>query len=227
MSRHSFGLSRQGTYKVRDDRTGGHRQLAHGRRALPDTGRCRVLAGASPARECVVMVRGTGTCADACASRSACIVPIDALLHNGLTGPMTCGVLKPAIILPASAQQWDEAALRCALRHELEHVARWDFLTHCLSRMICAAYWFHPLVWAAWRRLRLEAERACDDAVLRQDDARDYASLLVAIAQRERGRQATARVSRWRVVTISRHVSRRCWMTTRHVVVLDVAGQPG
>ena len=98
---------------------------------------------------------------------------------------MTCGVLKPAIILPASAQQWDEASLRCALRHELEHVARWDFLTHCLSRIVCAAYWFHPLVWAAWRRLRLEAERACDDAVLREDDARDYASLLVSIAQRE------------------------------------------
>ena len=51
--------------------------------------------------------------------------------------------------------------------------------------MVCAAYWFHPLVWAAWRRLRLEAERACDDAVLREDDARDYASLLVSIAQRE------------------------------------------
>jgi uncharacterized protein (TIGR03435 family) len=111
--------------------------------------------------------------------------PIDALLHEGVTGPITCGVLKPAIILPATAEQWDEATLRCALRHELEHVARWDFLTLFLSRMVCAAYWFHPLVWAAWRRLRLEAERACDDAVLREEDARDYASLLVTIAQRE------------------------------------------
>ena len=110
---------------------------------------------------------------------------IDALLHEGVTGPMTCGVLRPSIILPGSAQQWDEASLRCALRHELEHVARWDFLTLCLSRMVCAAYWFHPLVWAAWRRLRLEAERACDDAVVWDDDARDYASLLVAMAQRE------------------------------------------
>jgi len=110
---------------------------------------------------------------------------IDALLHEGVTGPMTCGVLKPAIILPAPAEQWDEATLRCALRHELEHVARWDFLTHCLSRMVCAAYWFHPLVWAAWRRLRLEAERACDDAVLREDDAGNYAALLVSMAQRQ------------------------------------------
>jgi bla regulator protein blaR1 len=110
--------------------------------------------------------------------------PIDTLLHEDVTGPMTCGVLKPAIILPAGAEQWDAATLRCALTHELEHVARCDFLTHCLSRVICAAYWFHPLVWAAWRRLRLEAERACDDAVLRQEEATAYALLLVSIAQR-------------------------------------------
>jgi uncharacterized protein (TIGR03435 family) len=109
---------------------------------------------------------------------------IEVLLHDAVTGPLTCGVLKPSIILPASAMQWDAATVRCALKHEIEHVARWDFLTHCVSRIVCAAYWFHPLVWAAWRRLRLEAERACDDAVLREGDARDYASLLVSIAQR-------------------------------------------
>ena len=110
--------------------------------------------------------------------------PIEVLLHDAVTGPLTCGVLKPSIILPASVLQWDAASVRCALRHEIEHVARWDFLTHCVSRIVCAAYWFHPLVWAAWRRLRLEAERACDDAVLREGDASDYASLLVSIAQR-------------------------------------------
>jgi uncharacterized protein (TIGR03435 family) len=110
--------------------------------------------------------------------------PIEVLLHDALTGPLTCGALKPSIILPASALQWDAASIRCALRHEIEHVARWDFLTHCVTRIVCAAYWFHPLVWAAWRRLRLEAERACDDAVLREGDASDFASLLVSIAQR-------------------------------------------
>jgi uncharacterized protein (TIGR03435 family) len=39
-------------------------------------------------------------------------------------------------------------------------------------------------VWIAWRRLVLEAERACDDAVLRCTDATDYADQLVLLAQR-------------------------------------------
>jgi uncharacterized protein (TIGR03435 family) len=109
---------------------------------------------------------------------------VEALLHDEVTGPMTFGVMRPSIILPVSAQHWDEASLRRALRHELEHIARWDFLTLCLSRVVCAVYWFHPLVWAAWSRLRLEAERACDDAVVAGDDATEYASMLVSMAER-------------------------------------------
>src|SRR5687768_3533554 len=114
---------------------------------------------------------------------------IEVALHDAVTGPMTCGVLRPLIILPVTIQDWDEASLGRSLTHELEHVARWDLLTNCLSRIICAAYWFHPLVWAAWRRLRLEAEKACDDAVVLEDDARDYALLLVSMAQPAAGGQ--------------------------------------
>ena len=48
---------------------------------------------------------------------------------------------------------------------------------------MCALYWFHPLVWILLRRLNLEAERACDDAVLRQADALAYADQLVGFAE--------------------------------------------
>jgi hypothetical protein len=34
-------------------------------------------------------------------------------------------------------------------------------------------------VWIAWRRLALEAERSCDDAVLRRSEAAAYADQLV------------------------------------------------
>ena len=109
---------------------------------------------------------------------------VELLLHEQLPGPMTCGVWHPGIVLPADAQGWPEEDLRRAIVHELEHVRRGDWLMQCVARAACALYWFHPLAWMAWRRLALEAERSCDDAVLEQSEATAYADQLVGLAQR-------------------------------------------
>ena len=107
------------------------------------------------------------------------------LQHNDVPGPLTFGVLMPTILVPSDAASWNLHALQRALVHEVEHVRRKDWVTHCVARAVCALYWFHPLVWVAWRQLRLEAERSCDDAVVGQEDAREYASLLITCAQRQ------------------------------------------
>jgi uncharacterized protein (TIGR03435 family) len=109
---------------------------------------------------------------------------VEVLLHEALPGPMTCGVVYPAIVLSADAQTWDAENLHRAMVHELEHVRRRDWVIHCLARVACAVYWFHPLVWIAWRKLALEAERSCDDAVLGRWEATAYADQLVALARR-------------------------------------------
>jgi uncharacterized protein (TIGR03435 family) len=81
-------------------------------------------------------------------------------------------------------REWPTDDVRRALRHELEHVRRVDCLIDGIAGLTCALYWFHPLAWQAWRRLRLEAECACDDAVLRSADAITYAEQLVTLAAR-------------------------------------------
>src|SRR5262249_2741990 len=108
---------------------------------------------------------------------------IDVLLHDTVSGPMTCGILRPAIVFPREADAWTDFSVKRALIHEGEHVRRRDVVMHLAARFVCAMYWFHPLVWIAWRRLGLEAERACDDAVLRHSEAADYADQLVTIAK--------------------------------------------
>jgi uncharacterized protein (TIGR03435 family) len=118
--------------------------------------------------------------------------PLDVRLHESIAGPMTCGVLRPTILMPIDATQWAGDDLHRAIVHELEHVRRWDWLSQCLARVIAAAYWFHPIVWMAWRQLVLEAERACDDAVIRRSasdltadaEAANYAEQLVGLAER-------------------------------------------
>jgi uncharacterized protein (TIGR03435 family) len=109
---------------------------------------------------------------------------VEVLLHAALPGPITCGVLHPAIVLPQDAVSWAREDLSRAIVHELEHIRRGDSATRCLARATCALYWFHPLAWIAWRKLVLEAERSCDDAVLRRSEATAYADQLVGLAKR-------------------------------------------
>jgi TonB family protein len=109
---------------------------------------------------------------------------VNVLLHPELPGPMTCGIFRPAIVLPQDAETWHAEDLTRAMLHELEHVRRGDWVSHCLARALCAAYWFHPLVWMAWHRFALEAERSCDDAVLERSEATAYADQLVGLARR-------------------------------------------
>ena len=109
---------------------------------------------------------------------------VEVLLHEGITAPLTCGAWCPAILLPSDAREWGEAELRRALIHELEHVRRGDWVIQLAARATCACYWFHPLVWVAWRRLCLEAERACDDAVVQSAERTEYAEQLVSLARR-------------------------------------------
>ena len=109
---------------------------------------------------------------------------VEVLVHDGLPGPVTCGVWRPALLFPADAKHWDDKDFERAAIHELEHVRRHDWATDCFARAVCALYWFHPLAWMTWRQLRLESERAADDAVVREREANAYAHLLVTFAQR-------------------------------------------
>jgi beta-lactamase regulating signal transducer with metallopeptidase domain len=110
--------------------------------------------------------------------------PVELLEHEAVPGPMTFGISRPVIVLPLDAREWSQAELRRALMHELEHVQRGDWLMQIVARTVAALYWFHPLVWSAWRRLCLEAERSCDDAVVMSEERTDYAEQLVSLAQR-------------------------------------------
>ena len=109
---------------------------------------------------------------------------VEVVAHEEAQLPFTFGVRRPVIVLPADADGWHEDDLRRALVHELEHVRRGDWGMQMAARFACVSWWFHPLAWAAWRRLGLEAERACDDAVVAREESMNYAEQLVMLARR-------------------------------------------
>jgi len=97
---------------------------------------------------------------------------------------VTCGVLRPKIILPAGAASWTEDRQRIVLAHELEHVRRGDGAMQLAAELLRAVHWFNPLMALACRQLRHESEYACDDAVLNDGvEATEYAAHLLGVAR--------------------------------------------
>jgi TonB family protein len=98
--------------------------------------------------------------------------------------PLTWGIFRPVIILPAIAREWPGDRRRIVICHELAHIVRGDWLLQMCAELARGFYWFHPLAWAAAGHLRHESECACDDSVLNCGiEPSDYANQLLDLAR--------------------------------------------
>jgi TonB family protein len=98
--------------------------------------------------------------------RGVVVEGADVLETRSGSMPMTFGLFRPTIFLPADAIEWPEDRRRAVLLHELAHIRRGDTATLLLARAALAFYWWNPLAWFAWRQFVRERERAADDFVL-------------------------------------------------------------
>jgi len=100
--------------------------------------------------------------------------------------PTAVGLLKPAILLPPWAmQELSPDELNQILLHELAHLRRWDDWTNLAQKVVKALFFFHPAVWWIEKRVSLEREMACDDAVLAETASpRAYAECLARLAEK-------------------------------------------
>ncbi|RBP48220.1 beta-lactamase regulating signal transducer with metallopeptidase domain [Roseimicrobium gellanilyticum] len=112
--------------------------------------------------------------------------PVELHTSEQVSVPMTWGSLRPVVLLPEEALSWSEEEVLAAVRHEMGHIKHWDHPARLLMSVVCAVYWFNPLVWAAARRWRTAQEQASDDLVVAQEDhrAESYAMQLLNAARR-------------------------------------------
>ncbi len=110
--------------------------------------------------------------------------PVAVRFSDEVPVPYTCGLARPIVVLPTSANEWSVERRNAVLLHELAHISRGDLAMNILSHTMRAMYWLNPLAWLAAHRLRVEGERACDDAVLRAGaKPSDYADHLLSIVR--------------------------------------------
>jgi hypothetical protein len=112
------------------------------------------------------------------------VVPAAALCREVVV-PTVIGVLRPMILLPVTfATSLSPGQVEFILVHELEHIRRCDCLVNLIQRVAEAALFFHPAIWLVTRRIRIERENCCDDAVVATGcEPRAYAESLVALAE--------------------------------------------
>lgn len=138
--------------------------------------------------------------------------PVLVLVSDRLEVPTAIGFRNPAVILPAWMLESTPAEeLKYILLHELAHLNRRDDWTNLAQKVLKALLFFLPSVWWIERRLSLDREMACDDAVLvHSGTPHGYAECLARVAERSflrkqialaqaavgRVRQLTARVTR-------------------------------
>jgi TonB family protein len=114
-------------------------------------------------------------------------------VSDDAAGPLAWSFGNGAIILPAQSGSWSADEMSAVVRHEAAHVARRDCQALLVAELACAVYWFHPMVWYAARRMRIEQEHAADDCVLQEGILpADYAMGLVSMASADHREQLLA-----------------------------------
>jgi len=85
-------------------------------------------------------------------------------LVEDIRQPFVWGLLRGSVYLPADFMNLHGSdRQRSILAHELSHVVRFDAGVNLLQVLVQAAYWFHPLMWWANRKIRQEREKCCDE----------------------------------------------------------------
>jgi multidrug efflux system membrane fusion protein len=99
---------------------------------------------------------------------------------DGVSAPVTLGIVRPAIVLPVDWRRWDAARLNVVLAHERSHVRRFDPAVQLLSAAHRALLWVSPMTWFLHKQIVRTAEEASDDAALAaHEDRALYAEVLI------------------------------------------------
>ena len=130
-------------------------------------------------------------------------------VSDDFAGACALGFRRPAILIGRHlADALDDAALDQIVMHEQAHLTAYDDWLLLLQALIRSLGGLHPAVWWVSRRIDVDREAACDDAVVAHTgETRRYAAALLDAAAATGGRStvlamvpgATARASALRV----------------------------
>src|ERR1700675_1663886 len=129
--------------------------------------------------------------------------------------PAAIGFWKRTIVLPGwTLRELPAQDLNVIVLHEFAHLRRWDDWTNLIQKIVRALFFFHPAVWWIEKRISVEREMACDDAVLAETaNPRGYATCLVSLLEKSLAQR------RWSMAQAAVHRAREA--SLRLAQILD------
>ena len=140
-------------------------------------------------------------------------------LSTKIHSPVTFGVSRPVILLPAGFLEMEEKHQEAIACHELLHVRRSDWLFTLLEEAIRSFFWFHPAIWWVLGRIQLAREQVVDRRVIEITQARKpYLEALAQMASARLHPQASA------VLPFSRkpHLTQRVALIIRNAPISKI-----
>lgn len=96
-----------------------------------------------------------------------CRRPVAIRQTDRITAPLTYGLFRPVILMPARTDWTDTRKLQYILAHEYVHIRRMDGGTKFLLTAALCIHWFNPLVWVMYILANRDMELSCDERVVR------------------------------------------------------------
>jgi beta-lactamase regulating signal transducer with metallopeptidase domain len=106
------------------------------------------------------------------------------LVSRRLGVPISCGVWRPTVVLPAEFCKPDaQGKLPWVLAHELTHIERRDALSGVLFALGQAVFFHLPWFWMVRKQVRLCQEYVADASAVAERPAEDYAEFLLTFTE--------------------------------------------
>lgn len=96
-----------------------------------------------------------------------CRRPVAIRQADCIAAPLTYGIVRPVILMPARTDWSDTKKLQYILTHEYVHIRRFDGGIKLLLAAALCIHWFNPLVWVMYRLANRDIELSCDEKVVR------------------------------------------------------------
>ncbi len=95
-------------------------------------------------------------------------IPIQFYQSVHVDMPITFGVFKPVILVPASLMfNLSPKQLEAIITHELAHIKRFDYLVNVFQSFLEVIFFFHPIFWWINNLAKEQRENACDDLAIK------------------------------------------------------------